>query len=113
MAQGDVPGVPGFVWMGLLLDFYGGLLTERQLLACRLYFAENLSLGEIAAELSISRQAVHDTVRRAEQVLLGYEDKLKLVARFVEQQSELRHLRDLYLEGKTPAVLALLERLIT
>lgn len=113
MAQGDVPGVQGFVRMGLLLDFYGGLLTERQLLACRLYFAENLSLGEIAAELSISRQAVHDTVRRAEQVLLGYEDKLKLVARFVEQQSELRHLRDLYLEGKTPEVLALLERLIT
>ncbi|MBT9176099.1 MAG: hypothetical protein DDT20_00401 [Firmicutes bacterium] len=84
MDQGEVPEAPGFVQMGLLLDFYGGLLTERQLLACRLYFAENLSLGEIASELGISRQAVHDTVRRAEAALLGYEEKLGLVARFVE-----------------------------
>lgn len=105
--------VPGFVKMGLLLDFYGGLLTERQLLACRLYFAENLSLGEIAFELGISRQAVHDAVRRAEQALVAYEDKLRLVARFVEQQSELRRLREALLLGRTPEVLALLERLIT
>ncbi|MBT9133901.1 MAG: hypothetical protein DDT37_00714 [Firmicutes bacterium] len=82
MDQSEVPGVPEFVRMGLLLDFYGGLLTERQLLACRLYFAENLSLGEIASELGISRQAVHDTVRRAEAALLSYEEKLQLVARF-------------------------------
>jgi predicted DNA-binding protein YlxM (UPF0122 family) len=113
MAQSEGPPVPEFVQMGLLLDFYGGLLTERQMLACRLYFAENLSLGEIASELSISRQAVHDTVRRAEQALLSYEDKLGLVARFVEQQSELRHLRDLCRAGRFPEVLALCEKLIT
>lgn len=113
MAQREGPVVPEFVQMGLLLDFYGGLLTERQLLACRLYFAENLSLGEIASELSISRQAVHDTVRRAEQALLGYESKLGLVARFTEQQNELRHLRDMCLAGRTREVLALLEELIT
>lgn len=113
MTQSEGPVVPEFVQMGLLLDFYGGLLTERQLLACRLYFAENLSLGEIASELNISRQAVHDTVRRAEQALTNYEEKLGLLARFTEQQNELRHLRDLCLQGMTPEVLALFEKLIT
>ncbi len=105
--------VPGFVQMGLLLDFYGALLTARQLLACRLYYAENLSLGEIASELGISRQAVHDTVRRAEQTLLRFEEKLGLLTRFAEQQNELKRLKEALLSGRTPEVVELLEKLIT
>lgn len=101
-----------FVRANLLLDFYGQLLTERQLNACRLYYEENFSLGEIALELGISRQAVHDNIRRATNALEGYEQKLGLVQRFSEQQQELRRLKELLQQGKTDEVLPLLERLI-
>lgn len=101
-----------FVRANLLLDFYGQLLTERQLNACRLYYEENFSLGEIALELGISRQAVHDNIRRATNALEGYEQKLGLVKRFSEQQQELRRLKELLQQGKTDEVLPLLERLI-
>ncbi|MDP3486329.1 MAG: YlxM family DNA-binding protein [Bacillota bacterium] len=101
-----------FVRANLLLDFYGQLLTERQLNACRLYYEENFSLGEIALELGISRQAVHDSIRRATSGLEGYEQKLGLVGRFSEQQQELRRLKELLQQGKTAEVLPLLERLI-
>lgn len=101
-----------FVRTILLLDFYGQLLTERQQHACRLYYEENFSLAEIAEELSISRQAVHDTLRRAGLALEGFEEKLKLVERFEEQQRELRRLKELLLQGQVDDVLPLLEKLI-
>lgn len=78
-------------WMNLLYDFYGQLLTPRQQKFVELYYAHDLSLGEIAAQFGISRQAVHDVVRRAEQVLTRYEEKLGLVTRFLEQR---RHLKE-------------------
>ncbi|MDP3058028.1 MAG: sigma factor-like helix-turn-helix DNA-binding protein, partial [bacterium] len=65
-----------------LLDFYGALLTARQRTATQMYFEENLTLSEIAEELSISRQAIHDTLRRANEALENYESKLGLVSRF-------------------------------
>ncbi|MBS4053811.1 MAG: YlxM family DNA-binding protein [Thermaerobacter sp.] len=100
-----------FVRANLLLDFYGQLLTARQVLACRLYYEENFSLAEIADELAISRQGVHDTVRRAERQLELYESKLALVARFLEQQQELRRLKELVLSGHTDEALSLIEKL--
>lgn len=66
----------------LLYDFYGALLTERQSEVMRLYHEENLSLAEIAGELDISRQGVHDALKKAEKALISYEDKLELVERF-------------------------------
>lgn len=101
-----------FVRANLLLDFYGQLLTERQVHACRLYYEENFSLGEIASDLAISRQAVHDTVRRATSALESYESKLGLVGRFSEQQQELRRLKELLLQGRTSEVMPLLDKLI-
>ncbi|MGI6721806.1 MAG: YlxM family DNA-binding protein [Anaerovoracaceae bacterium] len=62
----------------LLLDYYGGLLTERQREVTRLYHDENLSLAEIAEEFGISRQGVHDALKNAEAALLSYEEKLGL-----------------------------------
>ncbi|MDR3050260.1 MAG: YlxM family DNA-binding protein [Oscillospiraceae bacterium] len=64
-----------------LLDFYGPLLTPRQQTLLRLYCGEDLSLGEIAAQEGISRQAVHDAVRRGQAQLLAYEARLGLLAR--------------------------------
>ena len=57
----------------LLYDFYGALLTDRQRDVMALYHEENLSLSEIAQEYDISRQAVHDTLKKAEQALSEYE----------------------------------------
>lgn len=70
------------VEQGLLYDFYGELLTKHQQEIYESVVYENLSLGEIAEKEGVSRQAVHDIVKRCDKTLLGYEEKLKLVARF-------------------------------
>ena len=67
------------VYLSLLLDFYGELLTEKQREYADLY--ENLSLGEIAENDGISRQAVRDTLLRAETVLRSTEEKTGLLER--------------------------------
>lgn len=67
----------------LLYDFYGQLLSRRQQEVMALYHEENLSLSEIAEEFGISRQAVHDTLKKAEQALAGYEQKLGLVGKLI------------------------------
>lgn len=70
----------------LLYDFYGQLLSKRQQEVMALYHEENLSLSEIAEEFGISRQAVHDTLKKAEQALGEYEEKLGLVARMMKSK---------------------------
>lgn len=74
------------VRIGLLADFYGELLTDKQKRLVDLYYNNDLSLAEIAQEFNVSRQAVFDILKRAERSLSEYEDKLKLVQRFQEQQ---------------------------
>ena len=61
------------VELSLLCDFYGGLLTQKQLMALRLSCEEDLSLGEIAQRLNVSRQNVHELITRSEQKLRRYE----------------------------------------
>jgi predicted DNA-binding protein YlxM (UPF0122 family) len=61
-----------------LLDFYGGLLTEKQRLSLALFYGDDFSLGEIAANVGISRQAVFDMLRRGEILLENYEKVLGL-----------------------------------
>ena len=75
--------------IGLLYDFYSELLTPHQKDICRLYFEDNYTLGEIADETGISRQAVHDTVSRSERSLRGYEEKLGLAKRFRRREEEI------------------------
>ena len=70
----------------LLYDFYGALLTEKQRQVMALYHEENLSLSEIAGEFGISRQAVHDTLKKAEQALEDYENKLNLIDKLVKTE---------------------------
>jgi hypothetical protein len=65
-----------------LYDFYGELLTEHQRTVYEAFVLEDLSLGEIAEEQGISRQGVHDMVKRCDKLLLGYEEKLHLLERF-------------------------------
>lgn len=72
--------------VNLLFAFYEPLLTEKQQTFLKCYFHDDFSLGEIATEFSISRQAVYEHIKRAEQVLENYEVKLGLVRKY-----EMRH----------------------
>ena len=65
----------------LLFDYYGDLLTERQKLCFDMHYNQDLSLGEIAQELSISRQAVYDNLSRTEALLKNMEEKTGCVSR--------------------------------
>ena len=67
------------VEIGLLLDFYGKFLTDRQREIIELYYEENLSFTEIAENLEISKQAVSDAVKRAEKILYDTEEKMGLL----------------------------------
>lgn len=69
------------VEISMLFDYYGKLLTDKQRKIIELYYYQDLSLGEIAENLDISRQAVYDHLNRAENTLKSYEDKLQLVKR--------------------------------
>ena len=73
-------------YASMLYDFYGSLLNESQNEIMALYHEDNLSLSEIAEELGQTRQAVHYTLRKAEKALESYEEKLKLVASYKENQ---------------------------
>jgi len=68
--------------MNMLLDFYEELLTEKQRTILNFYYRDDFSLGEIAAEFGISRQAVYDNIKRAQQALESYERKLRLLTRY-------------------------------
>ncbi|PWW06367.1 hypothetical protein DFQ01_103270 [Paenibacillus cellulosilyticus] len=67
--------------MNMLFDFYEPLLTDKQRTFLMQYFIEDFTLGEIAAEVGISRQAVYEHIKRAETVLENYEAKLGLLSR--------------------------------
>ena len=67
----------------LLYDFYGELLTEHQKQVYEDVVLNDYSLSEVAESLGISRQGVHDMVKRCNKLLAGYEEKLHLVEKFV------------------------------
>ena len=71
----------------LLYDFYGELLTKRQQEVYEDVILDDYSISEVAVELGISRQGVHDMIKRCSKTLEDYENKLHLVEKFV-------HIRD-------------------
>lgn len=70
------------VKQGLLYDFYGELLTEHQRQIYEDAVYQNMSLSEIASDYGISRQGVHDLIKRCDKILTDYESKLHLVEKF-------------------------------
>ena len=106
--------------LNVLLDFYGPLLTPHKREILRLYCEEDLSLQEIADQLEITRQGVHDAVAKARRQLGDYEDKLGLARRHRELTREaekcLLALNGVAAEGPGAAALerakAALERLL-
>lgn len=67
--------------LGMLLSYYGAFLTQRQQTLLALHVDDDLSLSEIAEQEGISRQGVHDALRRAQAQLLEMEERLGLVRR--------------------------------
>ena len=91
---GKVIVMETFVKQTLLYDFYGELLTERQKQIYESVVLEDQSLREASEEFGISRQGVHDMIRRCTAALEDYEQKLHLVERFVNIRSEVRQIRE-------------------
>lgn len=80
------------VKVGKLFSFYGSLLTDRQQEFVKLYYHHDLSLGEIASEQEISRQAVYDNLKRSEEALKDYEEKLGFAKEYDKIESQLDRL---------------------
>lgn len=74
----------------LLLDVYESMLTDRQCELMKFYYWEDMSLGEIAEYLGITRQAVRDGIKRGEQTLMHLEAKLKLAEKISRCQKIFR-----------------------
>ena len=72
--------------MSLLFDYYGELLTERQRMCFDLRYNQDMSLGEIAQELNVSRQGVYDNLSRAEALLNNMEQKTGCVRRDLQNR---------------------------
>lgn len=80
--------------MNYLFDFYQSLLTPKQRSYMSFYYLDDFSLGEIAEEFEVSRQAVFDNIKRTENMLEEYEEKLLLFQKFKERTKILNEIRD-------------------
>ncbi|NLY47084.1 MAG: DNA-binding protein [Tissierella sp.] len=84
--------VEKLVEIGILFDFYGKLLTEKQYRIVDLFYIEDFSLSEIGEELNITRQGVYDTLKRAEEKLYQYESTLGLANKFKESHMNIKRI---------------------
>lgn len=78
--------------MNALFEFYSTLLTQKQMNYMELYYADDFSLGEIAEEFAVSRQAVYDNIKRTEKILEEYERKLHLYSNYIVREQLLDQL---------------------
>lgn len=99
--------------IGLLCDFYGKMLTEKQLSAIIMYYDDDLSLAEIAVQTGITRQGVRDCIKKGEAILLDMEEKLGLAEKFTrlrkgmdEIRAAAEDIRDQNSRGMVNAVIA-------
>ena len=83
------------VKQALLYDFYGELLTEHQRSVYEDAVYNDMSLSEVAEEYGISRQGVHDLLKRCDKILTGYEEKLHLVEKFTKAKEQIAQLESL------------------
>ena len=91
------------VEQGLLYDFYGELLTDHQKKIYESAVYEDMSLTEIADENGISKQGVHDILKRCTRALQEYENKLHMIRRFEAIKAQAEELHRLS-EGSAPDI---------
>lgn len=97
------------VMQTFLYDFYGELLNQHQQSIYEDFVLNDLSLSEIAEEAGISRQGVHDLVKRCDRMLEGYEAKLHLLERFLSTKEKIIKIRTLasnYQKGQEAETMA-------
>lgn len=113
--SGQEKSMEKIVEQGILYDFYGELLTSHQRRIYEDAVYHDLSLSEIAEDNGISRQGVHDLLKRCDRTLAGYENKLHLVEKFTHIKQKVEAIERLTAkvsasaERKTDSVEALYE----
>lgn len=95
----------------MLYDFYGELLTAHQRSIYEDAVYNDMSLGEIAEERGISRQGVHDLIRRCDRILQEYESKLHLVERFTRAKETVGEIERLTRETEPEKVQERMQRI--
>jgi predicted DNA-binding protein YlxM (UPF0122 family) len=100
MKQNDtqIDKLEEIIQQSILYDFYGELLSNHKKQIFEDYVLNDLSLSEIAAEQGISRQGVHDIVKRCTLELKDYEAKLSLVRKFQSIKLKLGTIKDIISE---------------
>ena len=84
---------------GLLFDFYGELLTAHQQKIYSEAVFNDMSLSELSEEEGISRQGIHDLIKRCDKQLEQYESALRLIERFQTVKSKVTDIRQLVTES--------------
>ncbi len=96
LTSGIIPTVmEKIVEQGILYDFYGPLLTKHQQEVYEACVYEDLSLAEAAERFEVSRQNIHDLLKRCDKSLKEYEERLGLIARFRENRESLESIKNL------------------
>ena len=80
--------------MNALFEFYSTLLTEKQMNYMELYYADDFSLGEIAEEYEVSRQAVYDNIKRTSKILEDYVTKIHLFSDYIVREQLLEKMTE-------------------
>ncbi|MCD8214761.1 MAG: YlxM family DNA-binding protein [Clostridiales bacterium] len=99
------------VYLSLIYDFYGELLTEKQKYIFESRYGEDMSFQEIGENCGITKQAVSDTLRRTEKQLKKYEEKLGLAEKYVSRKEKIGLALKALESGNTEAVKEILESL--
>ena len=94
-AQEAVVGLEKLEYKGMLYDFYGELLTQHQKKIYEDAVFHDLSLSEIADEQGLTRQRVHDLIKRTDKTLADYENKLHLVEKFAKIKRTIQQINSL------------------
>ena len=96
--------------ISILLDFYGSLLTDTQFNCTDLYYNEDYSLAEISEHEGITRQGVRDSIKHAEDLLIKYEEKLKLYEKQQQSDRLLTKIKELACDNEE--IISLIDRLM-
>lgn len=90
-----------FLQQTLLYDFYGELLTEHQRKVYGEVVLNDISYSEAAEEFGVSRQGIHELVKRCNKILEEYESKLHLVERFLAIRQNVKQIQELSSQHET------------